>query len=54
MMDDAGSVDYGREYALALAERASEDFDLSFGSLPDSPHRRFLAESLEFVVNRRL
>ncbi len=54
MMDEQGSVDYGRAYALALADRAVETFDRAFGSLPDSPDRRFLAGSVDFVVSRQL
>lgn len=54
LMDEQGSLAYGREYALALADRAVAAFDRAFSSLPDSPDRRFLAESAEFVVNRQL
>lgn len=54
MMDAHASIEYGREYAMAFAGLAGEAFDLAFGSLPESPDRRFLAESVEFVVSRQL
>lgn len=54
LMDESGSVEYGRKFALALADRAMEAFPAAFGSLPDSPDRRFLAEAVEFVVARQL
>jgi geranylgeranyl diphosphate synthase type II len=54
MMRAHGSTEYGRRYALALAERAAETFHQAFGSLPDSPDRRFLFEAVDFVVSRDL
>jgi geranylgeranyl diphosphate synthase, type II len=54
MMEDQGSVEYGRHYAAALADQAATTFDRAFGSLPDSPDRRFLAEAVDFVVSREL
>jgi len=54
MMEDQGSVEYGRHYAAALGEQAATAFDQAFGSLPSSPDRRFLAEAVDFVVSREL
>jgi geranylgeranyl diphosphate synthase type II len=54
LMSQRGSIDYARQYARALAEQATATFDRAFGSLPDSLDRRFLAEVVDFVVNRRL
>jgi geranylgeranyl diphosphate synthase type II len=54
MMGDHGSIEYAREYARALADRASAAFDAAFGSLSDSPDRRFLADAVDFVVGREL
>ena len=54
MMRARGSIEYGRQYALALADLASEAFEQAFGSLPDSPDRRFLSEAVDFVVSRDL
>ena len=54
MMRAHGSIEYGRRYALALAERAAETFHLAFGSLPDSPDWRFLSQAVDFVVSRDL
>jgi geranylgeranyl diphosphate synthase type II len=54
LMDQRGSIEYARQYAHALAEQAAAAFDRAFGSLPDSLDRRFLAEVVDFVVNRDL
>jgi geranylgeranyl diphosphate synthase type II len=54
MMDDRGSIEYARHFALALAEQAAAAFERAFGGLPDSPHRRFLSEVVDFVVSRDL
>lgn len=54
MMRAQGSIEYGHQYALALADLAAEAFDKAFGSLPDSPDRRFLSETVDFVVSRDL
>jgi geranylgeranyl diphosphate synthase type II len=54
MMDQRGSIQFARQYARALAEQAASAFDRAFGALPDSPDRRFLAEVVDFVVNRDL
>ena len=54
MMRAQGSIEYGRQYALALAERAAETFHQAFGSLPDSADRRFLSQAVDFVVSRDL
>ncbi|HEX6221503.1 MAG TPA: polyprenyl synthetase family protein [Acidimicrobiia bacterium] len=54
MMDESGSIEYAREYARALAEKAASSFDDAFGALPDSPDRRFLSEVVDFVVSRNL
>jgi geranylgeranyl diphosphate synthase type II len=52
MMRAHGSIEYGRQYAVALAEMAAQTFEEAFGSLPDSPDRRFLSEAVDFVVTR--
>ncbi|MFZ0014341.1 MAG: polyprenyl synthetase family protein [Acidimicrobiia bacterium] len=54
MMEANGSIEYGREYARALADQALVAFEEAFGALPDTPDRRFLAESVGFMVDRDL
>lgn len=54
MMDRVGSIQYAREYASALVEQAASAFESAFGTLPDSPDRRFLSEVIDFVVDRNL
>lgn len=54
LMRSHGSIEYGRQYALALAEMAADAFGQAFGTLPVSPDRRFLAETVDFVVSRDL
>lgn len=54
LMEERGSIEFARQYARALAEKAAFVFDGAFGRLPDSPDRRFLEEVVEFVINREL
>jgi geranylgeranyl pyrophosphate synthase len=54
MMTRHGSIEYGRQYARALAEQAESAFEAAFGSLPDTPDRRFLSGVVDFVISREL
>jgi geranylgeranyl diphosphate synthase type II len=54
LMTRHGSIEYGRQYARALAEQAESAFEAAFGSLPDTPDRRFLSGVVDFVISREL
>ena len=54
LMRRHGSLDHGRRVAREFANRAKGLFGRSMGDLPASPHKQFLHEMIEYVINRDL
>ena len=50
-MDDAGSIDHGRDCLGALAEAAFAEADAVFGPLPDSPAKDLLLSATALVLD---
>ena len=53
-MDECGSIDFARTLAHRLALRAGLIFERDLGWIPASPHRRFLAQMIDYMITRRL
>ena len=54
LMHRHGCIDHGRRVARAHAERARGVFRRGLKGLPDTPHKRFLEQTVEYVVHRDL
>jgi geranylgeranyl diphosphate synthase type II len=54
MMHQHGSIDYAREVSKAYARKARNLFSRDFADLPASPHKEFLGEAIDFVIERDL
>ncbi len=52
MMDRAGSLAYAQEFGRGIAAAAGDAFDDAFADVPDSPHRRFVSDLVEFMLVR--
>jgi geranylgeranyl diphosphate synthase type II len=52
MMDRSGSLAYAQEFGRGIAAAAGDAFDDAFATVPDSPHRRFVADLVEFMLAR--
>lgn len=53
-MDKYGGVDHARSCARQLAGAALHEFELVFGALPDSEHKRFLQQVVLYMIERDL
>jgi geranylgeranyl diphosphate synthase, type II len=51
-MKDAGSLDYARSVANALAGAAQHEFSVAYASLPDSRDKRFIESLPRWVIER--
>lgn len=51
-MDKYGSIAHARSCARQLAGAALHEFDLVFGALPDSEHKRFLRQVVLYMIER--
>lgn len=49
-----GCLEHGRRVSRAFARRAGSRFEAALGELPDSPHKRFLRETVDYVIDREL
>jgi geranylgeranyl diphosphate synthase type II len=54
LMEEYGSVDYGRKTARAFADRARNDFDKNTSHLPDTAAKSTIRAAIDFVVNREV
>lgn len=53
-MDACGSIEFARALAHRLALRAEVLFGRDLRWIPGSPHRRFLAQMIDYMITRRL
>ncbi len=54
LMDRYGSIDYARGVSRAHARKAATAFERLFATVQDSPHKAFLREAIEYVIDRDL
>ena len=54
LMHAHGCLDYGRQASLAYAHKAKAVFERDLRALPDSVHKQFLEETIDYVINRDL
>ncbi len=54
LMDKYRSIDYARLSARHLAGAALKEFVMAYGNLPDSDHKRFVAEIVLYMIERDL
>lgn len=54
LMHRHGCIEHGRRVSRAFARRAGREFESRFGGLADTPHRRFLQETVDYVIHREL
>ena len=54
LMHRYGCLDHGRQVALRFARRAKGVFQRELGALPESPHKQFLADTIDYVIHRDL
>ncbi|MDP9106613.1 MAG: polyprenyl synthetase family protein [Candidatus Eremiobacteraeota bacterium] len=54
LMQKYGCVGYAREASRSFARSAERIFDRYFGAVPDSQHKAFLREAVDYVVHREL
>ncbi|MCW4009025.1 MAG: polyprenyl synthetase family protein [Candidatus Bathyarchaeota archaeon] len=52
LMSQYGSIEYGRQSALQLAEEALKEFDVAYSEAPDSEDKRFIRQIVEYMVER--
>jgi geranylgeranyl diphosphate synthase type II len=53
-MQRYGSIDYARDLARRLTRSAARCFERRLGWLPASPHRQFLEEMIDYMIERKL
>lgn len=54
LMHAYGCLDYGRQASLAYARKAKAVFQRDLRALPESDHKQFLEETIDYVINRDL
>jgi len=54
MMQQYACVEYARASSRAFARRAKLIFDRRFRDVPDSPHKAFLREAVDYCIDREL
>jgi geranylgeranyl diphosphate synthase type II len=52
LMEREGSIEASRGTAQGLAGAARTEFEHAFAGLPDSPHRQFVGDLVEWVISR--
>ena len=53
-MQQYACVEYARASSRAFARRAKLIFDRRFRDVPDSPHKAFLREAVDYCIDREL
>ena len=54
LMHAYGCLDYGRERSLDYARKAKAVFEKQLKDLPETPHKQFLEETIDYVIHRDL
>ena len=54
LMHEHGSIEYARAFADGIRSKAAESFDDAFRLAPQSTHRRFLHEMVDFMLDRQV
>ena len=52
LLETYGCLDYARTFGQGIAEAAEAAFDVAFGSVPDSPERRFVHALIAWMLRR--
>lgn len=53
LMERYGSIDFATEYGQGIADAARRSFSDAFGNVPPSPHRQFLRDMVDYMLDRR-
>jgi geranylgeranyl diphosphate synthase, type II len=54
LMEKYDCIDYARMVARELANEALKEFDVAYGSAPDSDDKRFIQQIVHYMIERDL
>jgi geranylgeranyl diphosphate synthase type II len=54
LMEKYDCIDYARAVARQLANESLREFEVAYGSAPDSEDKRFIQQIVQYMIEREL